>query len=390
VLEANSMMKKIALHIVSVALSLTASTISFAEPPNFSQAKTQLLAYADSGQYDRDITSEMQKAQLLLQQAVKNNTAKKKLAIVLDIDETALSNLKKIRALYNIAGGFGGSISKQQLNTINETKTCPAIQATLNLYKYAIKNNVSVFFVSERRDTDRNITIRNLRQVGYTKWAHLYTRQPNQYNTPTASYKTDIRKNIVKQKYDIVLNIGDQGSDLTGGFADNIIKLPNPFYQSAPVPAATTTSTKATTKPTTTTTKTKAKKTTPSQNKIAKHNSAIMKVIDTAYAQLGKPYRYAATGPDEFDCSGLTKYCYAKIGIYLPHKAFKQVHAGIRVAYNDLKPGDLIFFREAEHVGIYIGQGKYIHAPQTGESVRISTLSSRNDYYSACRPLPLG
>lgn len=116
------------------------------------------------------------------------------------------------------------------------------------------------------------------------------------------------------------------------------------------------------------------------------YGSVVSKVLRAAYAQIGKPYRFASAGPNKFDCSGLTMYCYAKVGIHLPHSALEQSSCSNPVAYNDLQPGDLVFFREAGHVGIYVGNGQFIHAPRTGESVRVDYLAMRHDYYSACRP----
>lgn len=123
---------------------------------------------------------------------------------------------------------------------------------------------------------------------------------------------------------------------------------------------------------------------------ITTHNTAlqrviktVQRVIKTAYAELGKPYKYASDGPNAFDCSGLTKYSYEQAGIYIPHNAAQQMHYGQYVAYGNLKPGDLVFFHHATHVGLYLGQDKYIHAPQTGEFIRIDRLSMSRDYCGA-------
>lgn len=99
---------------------------------------------------------------------------------------------------------------------------------------------------------------------------------------------------------------------------------------------------------------------------------------------LGKPYVWGAEGPDAFDCSGLVCYVYAQIGVYLPRVTFSQVHCGRGVLPGELAPGDLVFFRGNAHVGIYLGGGWFIHAPHTGDVVKISALSSRSDV-SACR-----
>ncbi len=110
-------------------------------------------------------------------------------------------------------------------------------------------------------------------------------------------------------------------------------------------------------------------------------------VVKIAYAQCGKPYVYAGSGPDVFDCSGLVMYCYAQIGISLPHSSYMQINCGPRVAYEDLMPGDLVFFHGYGHVGMYVGDGQYIHAPRTGDVVRVADLGRRSDFCGACRIL---
>lgn len=109
------------------------------------------------------------------------------------------------------------------------------------------------------------------------------------------------------------------------------------------------------------------------------------KVVQVAYQQLGKPYRYAGSGPEVFDCSGLVMYCYAQVGISLPHSSYMQARCGVPVSYSDLQPGDLVFFHGYGHVGMYIGGGQYIHAPRTGDVVRIADLGRRSDFCGAVR-----
>ena len=108
-------------------------------------------------------------------------------------------------------------------------------------------------------------------------------------------------------------------------------------------------------------------------------------VVKVAYAQLGKPYVYGAAGPGAFDCSGLVMYCYAQVGVSLPHSSYMQARCGVPVSYDELRPGDLVFFRGFGHVGIYIGGGQYIHAPHTGDVVKISSLAARGDFCGAVR-----
>jgi cell wall-associated NlpC family hydrolase len=108
--------------------------------------------------------------------------------------------------------------------------------------------------------------------------------------------------------------------------------------------------------------------------------------VDTAKAQLGKPYRYAGSGPDSFDCSGLTMYSWAAAGVGLPHSSRAQYAALPHVSMEELAPGDLVFYGSPiHHVGIYVGNGSYIHAPQTGDVVKVSSIY-RSDYAGAARP----
>lgn len=108
-------------------------------------------------------------------------------------------------------------------------------------------------------------------------------------------------------------------------------------------------------------------------------------VVQIAYQQLGKPYQYAGSGPNVFDCSGLIMYCYAQVGVRLPHSSYMQSRCGVRVSYAELQPGDLVFFHGYGHVGMYVGGGQYIHAPHTGDVVRVADLGRRRDFCGACR-----
>lgn len=107
-------------------------------------------------------------------------------------------------------------------------------------------------------------------------------------------------------------------------------------------------------------------------------------VVLLALSQLGKPYVYGAEGPNTFDCSGLVQFVYAQVGIRLPRVATDQAHSGRAVSRSELQPGDLVLFRRNCHIGIYLGGGYFVHAPRTGDVVKISELGSRSDV-SACR-----
>lgn len=110
-------------------------------------------------------------------------------------------------------------------------------------------------------------------------------------------------------------------------------------------------------------------------------------VLGVAYDQLGKPYVWGAAGPNSFDCSGLTQYCYrVGAGKYITHSSYGQANCGARVSVGQLAPGDILGFRGWGHVGIYAGGDSYIHAPQSGDVVRVASLSARRNYCGASRP----
>ena len=111
-------------------------------------------------------------------------------------------------------------------------------------------------------------------------------------------------------------------------------------------------------------------------------------VIALAMQHLGTPYVWGGSSPSTgFDCSGLISYVYAQIGISLPHHAASQYSYGTPVAYEDLQPADLVFFSGLGHMGMYIGGGQFIHAPHTGDVVKISYLAGYSSWVGARRIL---
>jgi peptidoglycan DL-endopeptidase CwlO len=103
-------------------------------------------------------------------------------------------------------------------------------------------------------------------------------------------------------------------------------------------------------------------------------------VVGIAMHYLGVPYVWGGSTPRGFDCSGFVSYVFAQIGVSVPHSSYAQFGMGTAISISALEPGDLVFFTGASHVGIYIGGGQFIHAPHTGDVVKISSLSG---YYSS-------
>ncbi len=126
--------------------------------------------------------------------------------------------------------------------------------------------------------------------------------------------------------------------------------------------------------------------------------SGYPEAVTVALGYLGVPYVWGGSSPSGFDCSGLTQYCYRQIGISLPRTSQSQYQTGQHIARDRLdllKPGDLVFFGtggdadRVHHVGMYVGDGNYVHAPYTGTVVRVDSLTarvaSRGDYVGASR-----
>jgi cell wall-associated NlpC family hydrolase len=133
---------------------------------------------------------------------------------------------------------------------------------------------------------------------------------------------------------------------------------------------------------------TKPRKAKPHHGKHAKKRrpSRGLRAVQIANRLTGIRYVWGGASPrGGFDCSGLIQYVYARLGIALPHYTVSQYHRGRAVSRSSLRPGDLVFFYGLNHVGIYAGGGKYIHAPRAGLTVRWASLSSAPSYYGARR-----
>jgi cell wall-associated NlpC family hydrolase len=113
--------------------------------------------------------------------------------------------------------------------------------------------------------------------------------------------------------------------------------------------------------------------------------SIAQRAVSLARTQLGVPYQWGGASPSGFDCSGLVMWVYGRLGLSLPHNAAALFGVGRPVARRALRPGDLLFFSGLGHVGMYIGRGRMIHAPQSGQTVEIQALSSRHGSFVGAR-----
>jgi predicted secreted acid phosphatase len=202
------------------------------QPANVGDAKIAALNYKTSGQYDRDLATVAAQAQSWLARRAHDVPRP---ALVLDIDETALSNWPVIQRddfgrpiggpCDLAANGPCGWAAWDQLG-VDE-----AIAPTLALYRSAIARQVRVFFITGRPENQRAATERNLINAGYGGHSKLYMVPDGAHFASAADFKTPVRVEIEREGYTIVANVGDQPSDLAGGHADKDFLLPNPFYR---------------------------------------------------------------------------------------------------------------------------------------------------------------
>jgi predicted secreted acid phosphatase len=184
----------------------------------------RLREYYQSGKYFRDLELALNEAKAYLQRQCALPRMNR-MAIVLDIDETALSNYHDLERLYFTR-------NTQALTGAYMLAGAEALAPVLDLYNEAKENGISVFFISERPNTPEimTVTVNNLRHAGFDKWQDIILK-PIDNDETIQEFKTKARKLIVSQGYDILLNIGDQQMDLQGGFAEVRVKVPNPFYE---------------------------------------------------------------------------------------------------------------------------------------------------------------
>ncbi len=192
------------------------------EPENHAVVVERLMRYHDYGEYDREIQVVAETAREYLAAVVKSSAKDDKLAAVFDIDETSLSN-------WDAMSGCGFCSYASQLTLYPNEDHDPAIAPVLRLYNFAKASGVKVFFVTGRQESEREATIKNLNEAGYSGWTELIM-QSDGNKLPAGVFKPKDRQAIVDEGYRIVLNIGDQASDLAGCCSERVFKLPNPFY----------------------------------------------------------------------------------------------------------------------------------------------------------------
>ncbi|MFZ0588864.1 MAG: HAD family acid phosphatase [Bryobacteraceae bacterium] len=230
---------------VAIAAALVSGATSFAnpaaradiaeaphQPANVGDVKIAALAYHDSGAYNRDLSFVADQAERWLASRAKSAARP---ALVLDIDETSLSNWEIIKL-----DDFGRPVNGPCAPALDapcgwaawdQLGRDPPIEPTLHVFRRARALGAAVFFITGRPESQRAATERNLSSAGYRGYAKLYMTPNGSHFASAADFKAPVRAEIEKNGYTIVANMGDQPSDLEGGHAEKKFLLPDPFYR---------------------------------------------------------------------------------------------------------------------------------------------------------------
>jgi acid phosphatase len=196
--------------------------------PNLDTLKDELKQYhactCTCGCYAKDLDLQAGRAIAFLRRAAAHRGPNEKLALVLDIDETTLSNYLEMEK-----AGF--AYDAKAFNAWVESAQAPAIHGTLRIFNEAKRLGVSVFFLTGRGEAERAATEQNLRGQGFEGWQELILRKAGQRSSTALEFKSAERAGIVAHGYCIALNVGDQWSDLRGTpEAEYSVKYPDPYY----------------------------------------------------------------------------------------------------------------------------------------------------------------
>jgi len=220
------------LRSLAVLAAVVAGLSACASQPHVSNvfdAQRSVEQYIASGAYDRDFARVAGEARAYLERRAKTATRP---AIVLDIDETSLSNWPayKVNGWGRVLNGpcdvEQGPCGLRAWQALGQSK---ALAPTLQLAKRAKELGVAIFFITGRPATLRDATERNLREQGY-EWEEVILTPPGAAFKSAADFKAPERRKIAERGYTIILSMGDQESDLNGGYAERVFKLPNPVY----------------------------------------------------------------------------------------------------------------------------------------------------------------
>jgi predicted secreted acid phosphatase len=214
------MNSRIRTAILATALSTIAlAAAATAHEPKQPATPEQITEYYEGGHFNEDLTAKTKRATTVLKSQLKRKPRRP--AIVFDIDDT-------LESTYTCAKR--ANFERDAITTCIATFDQTPIKPVWRLLRYAQKRKVAIFIVTGRPDGLRDGTIKQLREDGLRGRYTLVTRPNDEFGQPAAGYKTGVREDIEADGYTTLVNIGDQQSDLSGGFSKKRFKVPNPMY----------------------------------------------------------------------------------------------------------------------------------------------------------------
>lgn len=206
-----------------LAIFVTGCVSTPREPtPNLSQLKNECVAWHASGGYDAAVQQATSVARRHLENYLRGETPQN-FAIVFDIDETLLSNWPYLKS-------HQFAITPDSFAAWTQSERAMPIAATKEIYARAQAYSIPIFLVTGRSESMREATVRDLEEAGYWGWQKLFMKPAGYQDASIIPFKSGVRQALTDHGYDIILNVGDQESDLAGGFSRHPVKLPNPFY----------------------------------------------------------------------------------------------------------------------------------------------------------------
>jgi len=215
-------MKRVAIVFLGVVLALAGCTTASHEPRNLDALKDEIRAYVRSGAHDREVAAVAAQAKAWIETRAAQRRAGERLAVVIDLDETLLSNLP-----FMLEQDLGGSDAAWE--AWQGAGQDAAIGPVREVYRAARRVGVEVIFLTGRREHLRAATEKNLRAIDCGDYGALVCK-PEAWKGSAAEYKAAQRKRLAGEGRTIIANLGDQDSDLAGGYAERTFKLPDPFY----------------------------------------------------------------------------------------------------------------------------------------------------------------
>jgi acid phosphatase len=186
---------------------------------NLEIVKKDIREYYEGGKYEVELKEIISDAIEDFNEVKINDNS----AVVFDIDETALSNYQIIKEM---GYGYVSSVWNEWVHSAE----APAIEEVKNLYDTLVAKGADIIFITGRKDIDYDVSLSNLKEAGYTEFDTLITRSPSEYKMTALEYKSNKRRELIEKGYEIIGSVGDQWSDLEGGYCIVKVKVPNYLY----------------------------------------------------------------------------------------------------------------------------------------------------------------